>query len=268
MTLRNILYADNNALNNYVSQIDGYTYEEATIVNSSNKDKGGKAGFEVANFNFEGNLSRESIESSTKTAKITEASKLDKIIKYLDSEKELKYYESIEEPNWDDICRDDFLEVLVTPRFSKMEELSHTAKNIKNLVSTFQPFMDNKMLDSKTEDALNGFESLSKINGENSITCVFNFDNNKYPLIGYLDENYLKISREKFISQCYMLCKVQRKITKGESIELDEIFENFKSLALNREQRRNMPKDLSNPEMLKDKIKGPAFVVIPIAIYQ
>ena len=29
MSLRNILYVDSNALNNYVSQIDGYTYEEA-----------------------------------------------------------------------------------------------------------------------------------------------------------------------------------------------------------------------------------------------
>lgn len=29
-----------------------------------------------------------------------------------------------------------------------------------------------------------------------------------------------------------------------------------------------MPKDLSNPKELKDSIKGPAFVVTPIAIYR
>lgn len=65
-----------------------------------------------------------------------------------------------------------------------------------------------------------------------------------------------------------MLCKVQKKINKGETIELDEIFKDFKSLATNREMRRNIPKNLSNPEEFKDKIKGPAFIVIPIAIYQ
>ena len=124
------------------------------------------------------------------------------------------------------------------------------------------------MLDANAEKALNGFETLSKVKKEKTITCVFNFEDKKYPLVAYLDEGFLKISKEKFISQSYMFCKVQKKIEKGESIALDEIFENFKSLAVNREQRRKMPKNLSNPEVIKDKIKGPALVVIPIAIYQ
>ena len=66
-----------------------------------------------------------------------------------------------------------------------------------------------------------------------------------------------------------MLCKVQRKIEKGESIYLDEIFEDIKSLPMNREQKRKLKnKDISNPPEFKDKINGPAYVVIPIAIYQ
>lgn len=66
-----------------------------------------------------------------------------------------------------------------------------------------------------------------------------------------------------------MLCKIQKKIDKGNSICLDEIFEDVKSIAINREQRRKMAKkDMSNPKEIKDKIMGPAFVVIPIAIYQ
>ena len=268
MSLRNILYVDSNALENYVSQIDGYTYEEATIVNSTVHEHGGKTGIGIAKLNAEGNLANQNTESSSKNAKITDASKLDKIIKYLEKENELKYYECIDENTWNNICRDDFLEVLVTPRFSKVEKFSDVAKNLKNLVDIFQPLVDKPMLDSKAEEALNGFEALSKVKEKNSITCVFNFENKKYPLIGYLDENFLKISKEKFISQSYMLCKVQRKLQKGESISLDEIFENFKSLAINREQRRKMPKNLSNPEVIKDKINGSAIVVIPIALYQ
>ena len=66
-----------------------------------------------------------------------------------------------------------------------------------------------------------------------------------------------------------MLCKVQKKIEKGNSICLDEIFEDVKSMAINREQRRQISKkNMSNPKEIKDKIMGPAFVVIPIAIYQ
>ena len=34
MALRNILYIGNNIIDDYVSQIDGYTYEEETIIDS------------------------------------------------------------------------------------------------------------------------------------------------------------------------------------------------------------------------------------------
>ena len=65
-----------------------------------------------------------------------------------------------------------------------------------------------------------------------------------------------------------MLCKVLKKIPKGQSIKLDEIFEDIKKLPLNREQRRSMPKNMDNPDIMKDVIKGPAIMVTPIAVYQ
>lgn len=51
-------------------------------------------------------------------------------------------------------------------------------------------------------------------------------------------------------------------------IKLDEIFDDIKKIPLNRSQRRNMPKNMDNPAELRDVIKGPALVVLPIAVYQ
>ena len=65
-----------------------------------------------------------------------------------------------------------------------------------------------------------------------------------------------------------MLCKIQRKLQKGQDVKLDEIFEGIKNMPLNRAQRRNLPKDMNNPEIIRDVIKGPAFIAIPIAVYQ
>lgn len=62
--------------------------------------------------------------------------------------------------------------------------------------------------------------------------------------------------------------QVQRKIPKGQKIELDEIFESIKNIPMNREQKRKMPKNISNPKEFKDVINGPATVIVPIAIYQ
>ena len=56
---------------------------------------------------------------------------------------------------------------------------------------------------------------------------------------------------------------------KGKSICLNEIFEDIKSMVLNREQQRKLnQKNISNSTEIKDKINELAFVVIPIAIYQ
>lgn len=267
--LRKILYADTEALDNYISIIDGYTYEEQEIIQSTTTNKGGKAGIGFKATNIGGNFVKQNEEKISLNAKITDASKLDKIIRYLKSEDSLKYYESINEEIWKDIYRDDFIEVLVTPRFSKLEEVTNAANSFKQLVNAFEPFLGENYLDKKTTNALSGFERLSNSQNKNSLSCVFNFEDKKYPMIGNIDKMYLKTSKDNFVSQVYMLCKIQRKIEKGNSICLDEIFEDVKSMALNREQRRKMiQKDMSNPAEIKDKINGPAFVVIPIAIYQ
>lgn len=51
-------------------------------------------------------------------------------------------------------------------------------------------------------------------------------------------------------------------------MKLDEIFDDIKKIPMNRQQRRNLPKNMDNPELLRDIVKGPAIVVIPIAVYQ
>lgn len=266
--LRKILYADTDALDNYISTIDGYLYDEQEITKSSSTNKGGKVDIGIKAINAEGNLGNQKEEKISLNAKITDASKLDKIIKYLQSQDELRYYENINEEIWNNIYRDDFIEVLVTPRFSKLEEVTKAVNNFKQLIDAFEPFLGNTV-DEKGKEALNVFEQLSSSRNSNSLSCVFNFEDKKYPLIGDIDKNYLKTSQDNFVSQVYMLCKIQKKIEKGKSIYLDEIFEDVKSMALNREQKRKMnKKDMSNPAEIKDKVNGPAFKVIPIAIYQ
>ena len=147
--LRKILYADTEALDNYISIIDGYTYEEQEIIQSTTTNKGGKAGVGFKAANIEGNLGKQNEEKISLNAKITDASKLDKIIKYLKSKNSLKYYENINEEIWKDISRDDFVEVLVTPRFSKLEEVTSAANTFKKLVNAFEPFFRGRLFGRK-----------------------------------------------------------------------------------------------------------------------
>ena len=73
-----------------------------------------------------------------------------------------------------------------------------------------------------------------------------------YPLVAYLDQSYFRCSEDNFVGESYLLCKIIRKVQKGQSVKLDEIFGDVKKLPLNREQRRKMPKNMDNPKEIKN----------------
>ena len=128
--------------------------------------------------------------------------------------------------------RDDFIEVLVTARFSKTNELTDTVQKFAELASVIQGITSQSILDKDANEAINGFSALGKLKTGKEISCVFNFDDNKFPLVAYLDESYFRCEQDNFVGQSYMLCKVLKKIPKGQSIKLDEIFEDIKNFLL------------------------------------
>lgn len=270
MKLRNFLYLNTKVIEDYIATIDGYVYDEESqaIATSSENIISGKGG--VALISGSGAHTGKQEEEIKRSVKISDAAKFDKIYRYLQSEdiEGLKYYESLSDEIYAELRRDDFLEVLVTVRFSKMKELTDSIMKIAELAAAFETITDQQILDKKATEAVNGFSALGQMKSGKEIACVFEFEDGKYPLVAYLDESYFRCGQDNFVGQAYMLCKVIRKISKGQSIKLDEIFDDIKKLPLNRAQRRNMPKNMDNPTEIRDVIKGPAFVVLPIAVYQ
>jgi hypothetical protein len=149
-----------------------------------------------------------------------------------------------------------------------MKELTDSVKKITELATALERNTNQQILDEKATEAMNGFLALGQMKSGKEISCVFEFDDGKYPLVAYLDGNCFRCVQDSFVGQAYLLCKIIRKVPKGQSIKLDEIFDDIKKLPLNRTQRRNMPKNMDNPVELRDIIKGPALVVLPIAVYQ
>ena len=269
MKLRNFLYLNTKIIEEYLSAIDGYVYDEEAqvIVNTSENTIVGKAGVKI--ITGEGSSVDKSVEEVKRSVKISDAAKFDRIFTYLQSgEEQIKYYEFLSEETFSELHRDDFLEVLVTVRFSKMKELTDSAQKLGELASFIQGITDQQLLDRKAQEAIKGLSTLGQLHSGKEISCVFNFEDGKFPLVAYLDESYFRCAQENFVGQYYVLCKVLRKIPKGQNVKLDEILDDFKKLPLNREQRRKMPQNMNNPDIVRDVIKGPLLVVIPIAVYQ
>ena len=244
MKLRNFLYLNTKVIEDYISIIDGYTYDEESqaIATSNENTVSGKAGIPIVSGSG-GHIGRKE-EEIKRSVRISDASKFDRIYKYLESAESegLQYFEVLSEDTYEALRRDDFLEVLVTVRFSKMKELTDSVKKIAELAATIESFTDKEVLDPKATEAINGFSALSQLKSGKEITCVFEFEDKQYPFVASLDENYFRCEQDRFVGQAYLLCKVIRKIPKGQSLKLDEIFDDIKKLPLNRAQRRNMPK--------------------------
>lgn len=116
-------------------------------------------------------------EEVKRSVRISDAEKFEKIYKYLkeDEDDGLKYYEFLNDTDYNDLYRDDFLEVLVTARFSKMKELTDSVKKIVELAAVFETITEQPILDKKTTQSLNGFSSLGKMKTGKEIACVFEF---------------------------------------------------------------------------------------------
>lgn len=270
MKLRNFLYLNTKIMEDYLSVIDGYVYDEESqaIINNSESAIVGKAGIKI--IAGEGSNVDKSEEEVKRSVKISDAAKFDRIFTYLQSgdDEQIKYYEFLSDEIFSELHRDDFLEVLVTARFSKMKELTDSVQRLGELAVAIQGITDQQLLDHKAQEAIKGFSALRQLRSGKEISCVFNFEDNKFPLVAYLDESYFRCSQDNFVGQSYMLCKVLRKIPRGQSIKMDELLDDVKNLPLNREQRRKMPKNMDNPDVVRDVVKGPLLVVIPIAVYQ
>lgn len=271
MKLRNFLYLNTKIVDDYLAALEGYVYDEEVQEISNSTENTVKGGGKIKIASGEGSHVGKSSEAVNRSVKISDAAKFDKVFKYLeagDEDEQIKYYEFLTDDEYNNLRRDDFLEVLVTARFSKMKELTDTVKKFSELANVIQGITEQPVLDKEAQEAVTGFSALGKLKSGKEIACVFNFEDGKFPLIAHLDENYFKCEQENFVGEAYVVCKVLRKIPKGKSVKLDEIFDDLKKIPMNRQQRRNMPKNMDNPEPLRDVIKGPALMVVPIAVYQ
>jgi hypothetical protein len=186
MKLRNFLYPNTKVLDDHLSAIDGFSYSSEVRTESRSECKNG--GFEVGvpTVKGKGQRNKNYSEEIKREVQVSDPAKFDRIYDYLTDMRCLKYFEAMNDSEFDVLSRDDFLDVLVTPRFSKAKAMFDTAKKVNELATTLQSLSDQPLMSKKDKEMLGGLVELTKINSSAEISCVFNFEGNKFPLIAYL----------------------------------------------------------------------------------
>lgn len=266
MKLRNFLYLNENILDDYLSALEGCLTEKIITKEKQITDKKGNLDGKIISVG-----AGKSVEIETqKEGTLTPSAKVQLFMDLLQNEEDIPFYESVNEEIWANLSRDEVVEFMGSIRFSKLKEISTAISQLSELSTLIENFTDTPIIDKKTQVSIDGIRCLGDYKNGNEVPCVLSFSGQKdYSVIAYLDDACLKVSQESFVGDVTILCKIQKKINKGSSVELTDFFKSIKDLPLNRSQRRAMKtKDLTMPKELSDTIKGPAFVVIPIAIYK
>lgn len=266
--LRNFLYLDKQLVDDYLSSIEGGLYEE-TIVEKTQSVGGGNIEGGIGIFKGSGKKESSNGTEVTRQVKKTDSANFQRLYAYLEKENSFGYYELITQETWTGFGRNAIIEGIGSFRFSKMEDMIGLVNQLDSLAGVMEAATGQTLIDESALESIKGFKALEKIQQDKGIPTVFSFVSSpEYKLVSYLNPIYLKVPKEQMIGEINIFCKIQRILPKNEKIELVELMPSLKNLNLNRNQRRNLPKDTSAPPEIKDTIKCPAAVVIPIAIYR
>lgn len=265
MKLRSYLYINQRLVDDYLSAIDGSLHEEEVLRTQKNINQNAtiEAGLPVTGTG--GEIQANNGEISEKTLKITYAAKLKRIVEYLNAENELKEIEELNEDVLNTLKREDFIEVFVNMRPSKMQGLVESLNKITNMFSALGSLMP---LTEEDQNMMTQMKDLGKMKEQadaGNSQVIFNPDGNEeISLVAQLEKEFLLEKMDKLNKQFYVLCKVQRKIRKDEEVEVDALFAGMEGIKPFMEKGE----ELSNPQEIKDVVTAPGLFVLPIAIYQ
>lgn len=209
MKLRSYLYVNQRLVDDYLSAIEGSLYEEEHVrtQNRISQNTAVEAGLPLTGTS--GKINSDDGKTSEKTLKVTYAAKLKKVVDFLNKEKELNEIENLDEDALNCLKREDFIEVFVNMRPSKMQNLVESLKKITNMFSSMGSLLPMSNTDRETIEQMKALGEMKEQVDDGTCQVVFNPDGNEnISLVGQLEKEFLLEPMEKINKQCYVLCKV------------------------------------------------------------
>lgn len=256
---RDFYYLDASYVDNLLGYIEGFIEEEVSELEreeTTTQGKGKAMGF--------GELGRDSKKGKevTRKGKITSEIKFKKIMDYLVAN-DLDKIDAFDENLWNMvIAEEEIIEVRGSLHFTQIYDLVKDAKYIGKMGSGLG------VIDPREVETVTFMlDKLREIQEKNGVPVRLVTHDSFYNFVAYLNEKNLMKDQTDIVGNDFkMLCKVERVIPKGEKLDLFDLKEIERKFT-NREQRRKQ-QGTQLPKEFDESVKGPAAVVLPIAIYR
>lgn len=266
MVLRNFLYLDTSMLNDYLATIEGYIVESSEITENKLTSTSGKGSLKVAEAGHKVDI------ETGKVSKLmqTDAGNFQKLYDLINNEDLLQYLEVFDEEIWNDIKRNEIVEVAGNLSVANLFNMLNQVSNMSPLIEIMKAFGDPGLVDDKSMTAINGMKAFSEMNNDKEIPVVLRLEfSSKYKFTAKLQPEYIRGNMEKLDGEVIMIGKVHKIIPRGQDYEMFSLTPEIDSLMKqqSRTQRRKHEKK-KTIRNVSDKISGPAMVLIPLAIYR
>ena len=263
--LRNFLYIDSRAIDEFLATIEGALFEE-TITESEKSQTAGTVGAGIAVLKGELETGKESEKEVVRKATLTYPAKFQRLYAGLQKEGAVSYYQRVGETERQTIVRNVVLEAAVTLQTSKLQSTLAVADQLVPLIDLVSS-VTGQFNDEGSQQAIAGFSALGAASRQKGIPFVLNFiEECRFRLVGTMASENLLQPLDRIQGEITAFVKVQRLLGESEKFPLTNIVPDLKKIAANREQRRQASTKKLPPH-LNEMVKGPAAVVIPIAFY-
>ena len=266
VVLRNFLYLDTDMLSDYLSAVEGYIVESEELSENQITKTSGTGSAKVVGIS----RGKDKEQGSVRRAVHTDAGRFQRLYQILEEKSILQYLENFDLTIWNSIKRDEILEIPALISIPDNYKMIQEAQNMGPLINLMRSFGEIDIVDKSEMNAINGIKAIGDMNQDKDIPVILNLEHMKdYMFATQLIPEYLRCDINKLEGEIKIVGKVQRIIKQGEDYELFSMVSGVDELIKlqNREERRKHGKKKADKNMA-DYIKGPAIILIPLAIFR
>jgi hypothetical protein len=261
--LREYAYFDRQKVEDFLSSIEnGLTRERRETKSKINAEVKGKVYFGV--IGAEGGLGHKSTELQELKAS-TDASLFQRLYTHLEKQKFIQVLEKIDSKNFEQIKEGSILELIGEIELLKMEI-------IMDLFAIYSKFFGSKQMEENNQRQI---LSLLNIIQQYGINIKIILQDKSYNIVATLIREKLRVPKQNLNGKYKVLCRVQRKLKKGETFDIFSFAPGIKlpeeviqKMIVGWNQDKNLVTLLGSLKIEDFRISYPAIIVTPIAIYR
>ncbi len=265
--LRNFLFLNTALMTDYLSTLEGYVIEGAIDQTESGKsEKGVKVGYQV----LEGSALSETSQETKQQIAIPDAAKFQRLYECLEEQEAIQYLEAFDEEIWNQLRRDEVLEVQATIRLPESFMLIQTAEDASALAHFMTSCGLDSLVDSETRTAIEGIREFVRLAENKPIPLLFEaVSASRFQFIANLPRPHLRCDLSDLQGEAVVFGKILRILQKGQKLDVfsflpESLWPKGRRSVSKEERRRSKVAE----NRLKEVVRGPAIVLDPLAVYR